>query len=173
MSVRIDVIDSARRDNGFLADQRRMHRNPVLCSGLADMILGVIERANGQPIERLRIFGHGGSAIQAVGGGVRPQRHDVIALDSNGNLHNRDLLVMLHGCFTQDALVQMHGCRVGRGWRGNLLVSLLANLWQVRVQAAYDSQYADRGDHFEGSQFVEADGRPGSLIPLLDTPIRH
>jgi hypothetical protein len=59
MPVRIDVIDSTRRDNGFLAGQRRIHQNPVLCTDLATMVMGVIDRANGQAIERLRIFGHG------------------------------------------------------------------------------------------------------------------
>lgn len=168
MSIHIDVIDSSRRDNGFLNDQRRIHRNPVFCSDLADMVLGVIERANGQPIDRLRIFGHAHGGLQATGGGTRPQAHQMIAVNENGQLHNNYLLSMLVGCFTPDAVVQMHGCRVARGWQGTTLVYLLANLWRVRVQAAYDSQYADQGDHFEGSQYLEADGRPGSLTPLLD-----
>lgn len=168
MSVQIDVIDSSRRDNGFLTDQRRIHRNPVFCSNLADLVLGVIERANGQMIERLRIFGHGRGGLQATGGGTRPHAHQIIAVNNSGQLHNSDLLSMLVGCFTPDALVQMHGCRVAGGWRGTLLVYLLANLWHVRVQAAYERQVADRGDHFEGSQYLEADGRPGSLTPLLD-----
>lgn len=168
MPVRIDVIDSARRDNGFLEDQRRLHRNPVLCSDLATMIMGVIERAGGQPIERLRIFGHGRGGLQAVGGGTRPQAHQLIAVEDNGNLHNNYLLSMLCGCFTPEALVQLHGCRIAQGWRGTLLIYQLANLWRVRVQAAYERQVADRADRFEGAQYIEADGRPDSLTPLLD-----
>ena len=168
MPVRIDVIDCTRRDNGFLNNQRRVHSNPVFCSDLATMVMGVIDRANGQQIDRLRIFGHGHAGHQFVGGGTHAQAHQLIAAYENGELHNRDLLSMLRGCFTADALVQLHGCRVARGTRGNLLVYQLAHLWQVRVQAGYDRQFADRGDHFEGSRYLEADGRPGSLIPLLD-----
>jgi len=168
MPVRIDVIDCTRRDNGFLNNQRRVHSNPVFCSDLATLVMGVIDRANGQQIDRLRIFGHGHAGHQFVGGGTHAQAHQLIAAYENGELHNRDLLSMLRGCFTADALVQLHGRRVARGTRGNLLVYQLAHLWQVRVQAGYDRQFADRGDHFEGSRYLEADGRPGSLIPLLD-----
>jgi hypothetical protein len=172
MTVRIDVIDSSRRDNGFLEDQRRMHHNPVLCSDLPTMVVGVIERAGGQTIERLRIFGHGRGGVQAVGGGTRPQLHQLIAVNSEGNLYNAYLLSMLCGCFAESALVQLHGCRVARDWRGTLLVYHLANLWRVRVQAAYDRQFADRIDRFEGAKFIEADGTPGSPTPLLVHPAR-
>jgi hypothetical protein len=172
MTVRIDVIDMARRDNGFLADQRRMHRNPVLCSDLATLIMGVIERAGGQPIGRLRIFGHGRAGRQAVGGGTRPEPHQLIAIDENANLHNSYLLSMLCGCFAPNALVQLHGCRIAQGWQGTLLVYQLANLWRVRVQAAYERQIADPDDRFEGARYIEADGNPASMTPLLDHPIR-
>jgi hypothetical protein len=172
MSVRIDVVDCSRRDNGFLQAQRQVHRHAVLCSSLADMVLGVIERANGQLIERLRIFGHGRAGVQAVGGGTRAAAHQMIAVADDGNLYNRDLLSMLCGCFANNALVQLHGCRVARDWRGTLLVYLLAHLWRVRVQAAYDSQRADYSDRYEGVLYVEADGSPGSLTPLLDHRIR-
>ncbi len=175
MPVQIDVVDEAvHPDNGFLVDQRRWHPNAVHSHDVMSLVQGVLGRATSDTISRLRIFGHGRSGQQGVGGGIQtghPQVSQRIGVDSladplPGALWNRGVLAALCGRFTPDALVELHGCHVGARWAGEILCWQLAQLWQVRVRAGIADQVADAHDRFEGRFYVEADGRPGTLQPL-------
>lgn len=160
-TVTIDCVDSSTTDNGFCQAQRRFHPQAVLTNSVRSLVSGVINRAGYKKISRLRIFGHGNKGLQAVGGGQRPDfATQVIYVDNGGNLIPRGLLALLCGRFAPNALVQLHGCDVAAGgWsKGLRLLQRLCDLWDVRVQAALVDQYADAGDRFEGTYYIEADG---------------
>lgn len=178
MPVQIDVVDSTvRPDNGFLADHRRAHPRAVRSHDVLSMVLGVLARAADQPISRLRIFGHGRQGQQNVGGGTLPDVTEAMFVEPNvqpsrgrpapGELWNRGILQMLNGHFTPDAIVELHGCRVGTHWEGSILLWQLSQLWRVRVRAGLARQVSDAADRFEDSSYVEGDGRPGALQPIV------
>ncbi len=159
MSVNIDVVDSSRRDNGFLVDERRLHPHAISCHDVASLVNGVLRRAGTESIARLRIFGHGHDGLQAVGGGTRPSAVQYIAIDNSGELMNRTTLSLLCGHFAAGAIVQLFGCRVARAY-GELLLWELARLWQVRVQASNVRHDADPHDRFGSGHIREANADP-------------
>ncbi len=165
MPVRISVVDSFQNDRVLQTD-RRAHPNAVLSSDVGSFVAGVLVRANGQPIERMRIFGHGRNGQQNVGGGTHPTIQQVLTTDDSGALYHRAILSMLCGCFTPDAIVELHGCRVSQGGWGSLLLVGLGNLWRVRVRAGSVRQFHDRRDRIEGNYF-EWDGSPNAQSHIM------
>jgi hypothetical protein len=166
MPIRIQTIDASSNDHGQLARARSNHRNAILTNCTLDVVIEALRRAGEDLIEQIDIIGHGHPGQLNVGGGVSPEAHQVIAIDENGRLFNRNILSMLCGHFTSNAVVRLHACRVAQGWRGELLLFNLADLWRIRVQGGLVTQFPDRRDHFEGTHFVEANGAPNNLEPL-------
>jgi hypothetical protein len=156
--VNVDVVDRTS-DNGFNAKQLEINQGAVIAPDVRRMVNCIIYRAGNKKVARLRIFAHGNTGMQAVSGGQTPSWDQVVAVNNAGNLVNQDHLKLLTGYFAADGLVQLHGCLVGSGWKGQALVKALAALWNVRVQAALVNQFADKANAFEGSHYVEADGR--------------
>ncbi len=166
MSFRICTIDASSNDHGQLARARNNHRSAILTNCVLDLVIGVRQRAGNNRLEQLDIIGHGHPGQLNVGGGVRPDAHQVIAIDKSGRLFNYDILHMLCGSFAENAVVRLHACRIAQGWMGELLLYRLADLWKVRVQGALVTQFPDNADRFEGRLYIEADGTPNSLEPL-------
>lgn len=166
MPVQIHTIDASSNDNGQLARARTNHREAVLTNCVLDVVVGILQRVGDSLIDRLDIIGHGHPGQLNVGGGVCPAAHQVIAFDKSGRFYNRDILALLCGRFAPNALVRLHACRLAQGWRGELLLFQLADLWQVRVQGALVTQFPDRSDRFEGRYYVESNGTPGVFAPL-------
>jgi hypothetical protein len=164
----INVIDKAGDYNGHLFVQWLVHWRPVLARNVEDMVDGIIARAKTlATIELLRLFGHGSPGDQGMGCGMSAGTAATnIAVDGTGKLNNQKKLLLLKPYFAKGAVVQLHGCEVGAGSAGRQLLTLLADLWDVRVQAAIFTQYPNLfQDEFEGS-YWEADGSGGGT-PVL------
>jgi hypothetical protein len=156
----INVIDKTGDHNGHLLLQWLFHWKPVLARNVADMVDGVITRAGKLgTIRILRIFGHGRPGRQGMGAGQSYGTSDTVI--AAGASRTNPALARLTPYFARGAVVQLHGCNVGVGWEGQYLLQKLAGLWNVRVQAAIDTQFPNLFvDEFEGS-YWEADGSGG------------
>jgi hypothetical protein len=171
MAIDIDVVDvNTTCDNGFLLRQRHLHPFAVPSNSVVNMVKGILFRAGKEQIRKLRIFGHGRSGQQGVGGGIQSR---IVNLDQRlgvdpitGALWHRPILVQLCGRFTDDAIIELHGCHVGAGMMGEIFCLQLAQLWRVCVRAALSRQFADSRDRFEGRSVLEADWRSHSLNPI-------
>jgi hypothetical protein len=166
MPVHIHTIDASSNDHGQLARARNIHRNAILTNCVLDVVTGIIQRVGDSRIDRLDIIGHGHPGQLNVGGGTCPQAHQVIAVNDDGRLFNRNILALLAGRFAENAVVRLHACRLAQGWKGEALLYQLAELWRIRVQGALVTQFPDRHDRFEGRNYTEANGAEGNLEPL-------
>jgi hypothetical protein len=171
MGIRIVVIaDTAydNADNGFLDDQAKLHPGAIRSLSVSDMVAKVLARAGSASIDVLQIFGHGSAGAQWVAGGFGGGTQDTTRIRAQairftgGFLQDRALLMRLTGRFTTGGtpsnpkgLVELHGCSVGKTSAGQGLARMLAELWDVRVRAGMDLQYADAGDTYEGG-YIEA-----------------
>jgi hypothetical protein len=163
MPIHIHTIDASNNDNGLLARARHNHQDAILTNCVLDVVVGILQRVGDNRIDRIDIIGHGHPGQLNVGGGTRPESHQVIAINENGYLFNRNILALLCGHFVPNALVRLHACRLAQGWRGELLLFSLADLWQIRVQGGLATQFPDCHDRFEGRMYFESNGTPGNL----------
>jgi len=172
MGITINVISDTtydKTDSGHLDEQAKLHPGAIRSLTVSDLVAKVTARAGSTPIDVLRIFGHGTAGVQWVGGGSgvagSPDTFRIRAQAirfTGGFLQDRALLMRLTGRFTAGGtptnpkgLVELHGCSVGTTSVGQGLTRMLAELWNVRVRAGMDLQYADAGDTYEGS-YIEA-----------------
>lgn len=155
--MNIDVVDSANgSDNGHINEQRLLHPNAVFAGDVGQMVDRILNRLGSGSITRLRLFGHAAAGEQGMGNSehtVKP--YQLIQIDAQGNLTNRDQLIRLRGHFAANAVVELHGCNVALNHRGRELLRQLSALWNVRVRGGVDVQDSDARDRFEGP-IVEA-----------------
>ena len=164
----VTCIDRSWDYNFHLMWQKVFHAgNYWAVNSVAEVVGGVIQqvgRNNFNSVAKLKIFGHGWPGNQRVGGGQSTpiQLAQVIGIDGQtGSLKNQAFLALLKPYLQRDGVVQLHGCRVAEGPLGKSLLFALANLWDCRVQAAFDTQYPDIfEDDFEGN-YYEYDGGAG------------
>jgi hypothetical protein len=166
MGMQIDTVadtvwDLMQVDNGVLSQQLKLHPRSLKTLALSDWVMQIETRLGTTKCDLLRVFGHGNSGLQTVGGGHGvPDNPDFTRfrgqalMMASGELNSRKLLQRLTGRFSPTARVELHGCLVGSGAAGRKLVFELARLWRVPVRAAYDYQKADAAFAYEG-KFIE------------------
>jgi hypothetical protein len=166
MPFHIHTIDASSNDNGQLRRARNNHPHALLTNNIQDLIRLIHQQIRDQQIEQLDIIGHGHPGQINIGGGVRPRVEQVIAVDDWYQLYNAEILSMLCGKFAPKAIVRLHACRLAQGMRGEMLLFNLAQLWRVRIQGAFVTQFPDRADRFEGRYYREVNGTPENLEPF-------
>jgi hypothetical protein len=140
----------------------RIHPNAIQTWSVIHFIDRVRFTARPGQIDLLRVFGHGTDGEQNVAGGFHGKVED-IARDADccimflgGLVLNKwERLQTLRDRFSSSGSVQLHGCHTGRGAKGRSLCLALARLWNVPVSAAYEPQFPDNADAFEG-KFITA-----------------
>jgi hypothetical protein len=157
------------------ADIRRAGGQPSLvgymCNGIGQLIQELASRMS-EPGEvvLLRFYGHGASAAMGISdgtGSVRIGRRRVYLDDSDMSsltpgtvAAGAAQLATLTPYFKVYSSVELHGCKVARGRNGRQLVQQLANIWQVPVSAALNTQLAGGTStfRFEGPVFTAFPG---------------
>jgi hypothetical protein len=134
-----------------------------MSNGLHEMKNRIISTASPFSIKALRIFGHGGPGWQNVAAGTSDSSR--CSHDSAITASALQNLAVLGPYFDTNARVELRGCSVA-GDRGRM-ISALAQLWKVRVQAAT----CDQKGLLEWYSVVEA--RPGfsGLFPITPVPL--
>lgn len=133
-------------------------------STVHDLVETVIENANGRPLGRVTINGHGSAGIQAVG-------YEEIGFPLSPLA--RTELVRLKGLFDEKSgELILHGCGVGAGPAGEYLLAELSQLIGVKVSAATGYQFPLLGRILFGST-VTATPTPDRManISVDDSPI--
>jgi hypothetical protein len=160
--MNITVVDSTKMDRLMITD-RRMHPNAIVVKSVADMVNQILQRLGNQQIESLQIFGHGASGEAAVADSATTMASgQIIGLDRNGRLENRVQLIRLQNHFAHGAVVTLQGCQIGSRHAGRELIRQLAHLWNVRIRAGAEDQFADSADAIEGPiiEAVPNNGHP-------------
>ena len=130
----------------------------------AEMVQGVLARANGRKIDKLTFIGHGHAGAQRVG------THAV--MNDSMTAAERAELAKLAPHFAANAEVILDGCSVGAGTSGEKLLIDLATLWNVRVRAGLTQQMWMPG--IEGSSNVATPGHDGKSAEVKrDTSMFH
>lgn len=113
-----------------------------MSNGITYMVDKVIEIAGSNKIEILAFWGHGGSGSMGLSRGEESDRNSDWAGISIYNVESsRSTLERLKNYFAPNAIVELRGCDVASGWRGQALLTALANIWKVRVRAGASTQY--------------------------------
>jgi hypothetical protein len=164
MGINIDLVADTNydgADNGVLEDFAKYAPAAIPVLTVRNAVNTLLDVSGILKMDRLRIFGHGQPGAQWVGAGFGSgdpdfHRMNAQAIRFEGTaLKDRDLLAQLVGRFTPGGLVELHGCSVGVTRLGEGLTRALAQLWNVRVRAATEAQFADEEVKYEGG-YIEA-----------------
>jgi hypothetical protein len=99
---------------------------------LEGMVDSILEDADGHPIRRLIIEGHGFEGAQFISDDAAIGWYYTLRRRARA----RQTLARLRDAFASDAEVLLKGCNVGGGPSGEALVRDLADLWDVQVRAS-------------------------------------
>jgi hypothetical protein len=134
-----------------------------MSNGIHEMKNRIISTAPLFSVTALRIFGHGGPGWQNVAAGTSDSGQ--CSHGSAVTVNALQNLAVLGPYFDTYARVELRGCSVARD--GGRMISALAQLWKVRVQAAT----SDQKGLLEWYNVVEA--RPGfsGLYPITPVPL--
>ncbi|MDH3528976.1 MAG: hypothetical protein OEQ28_05390 [Acidobacteriota bacterium] len=164
----IDMVDGAgkyQKEDLIRMGYKHFVELTLMSNGLMEMKNRIIKTAVSQSIKVLRIWGHGGPGVQNVSLGTCDpgnKEHGMSAITIN-NLNN---LIQLGPYFAPNARAELRGCSVAND-KGRMM-SALARLWQVRVQAT-------TLDKLEGHLFWDkiVEARPGvkTLFPVNPIPL--
>ena len=134
-----------------------------MCNGLQEMQRRIASLASYNSIKVLRVFGHGGPGWQNIAAGTRDSGRcgEESAIKSEA----LDRLAGLLFHFAPGARVELRGSSVSSD--GGAMISALAQLWKVRVQAAK----TDQEGLLSWNNVIEA--RPGmsGLFPVTPVPL--
>jgi hypothetical protein len=173
--MEINVVDVS--DRALLKPALQLQRlgqtviesNRTVSNAVGVMVKDVISAAGCQgSISVLRIYSHGNEGIFNIAGGVISGEDDGNAIAVSNIKQLEPDLSRLAPYFAPQARVELQGCLVGKGTDGEKLLSELARLWHVRVQAT-TSETSVAAVQFTGS-VVEAHPS-GGLTCAPATPI--
>jgi len=154
---KVSITFVSNGDDGIMALERLLNPGAVApapgrsAGTFAEMVQGVLARANGRKIDKLTFIGHGHAGSQRVGTRA--------AMNDEMTAADRAELAKLAPHFAANAEVVLDGCSVGAGTSGEKLLIDLATLWNVRVRAGLTQQMWLPG--IEGSSNVATPGRNG------------
>ena len=168
-----DRVGLAARNT--LVAQKKKHVIELhgMSNGVTQMVAKILKEAedSSSMVDKLAIWGHGGSGSVGVSRGTESARNvdwagiDIENLidttkDSEGaekGKKMRDTLRRLWDVLSYSAIVELRGCDVAKGVRGQQFLMVLASIWEVPVRAGAVTQY---GPTF-GWAGVVHEARPG------------
>jgi hypothetical protein len=158
----IDIDYIANTPDVVMVIERLFTIGEVTGSNVFDMIEGILAKAQGRPIRRLTITGHGSPGSQEIG--------------TSGSLHNvmgpseKRALGKLHAHFSPDAEVVLHGCEVAGGTAGEQLLVTLSQIWGVPVRGGVAPQRGLPG--LEGNEVLaQPDAERGAKVRHFSSPL--
>ena len=122
-----------------------------------------------KPIQKMRLYGHGGPGIQGMGRGDWSQTTDRMAAHTYDAISYANIdslypdIAALGRCFADDGVLEFHACSVGAGTEGDRLLNKTARYLGRSVFAGIQLQYSMGGatpnqathrrwdTHFEGN----------------------
>ncbi len=134
-------------------------------NGVGLLVSRIVQAGRTKQLGLLRIFGHGGSAMQMIsagrGGMPGGAAEHAAALTPAITRRMRPELKRAAAAFRSYGSAELHGCRVADGPMGRLLLKDLADEWGVPVTAAVDRQRVGGGMtlRFEGRTVTAFPGR--------------
>ncbi len=138
-----------------------------MSNGVGQMIEDIIQRAAIGNLNVLRIWSHGGPGMQNVSAGASGSGAVHWASISVANIGQiSDTLGRLTFYFAPHARAELRGCNVAQGASGERLLSQLARIWAVTVQAGTIVQTTGRWS----GPVVQADPY-GNLSSVTGSPV--
>jgi hypothetical protein len=164
----IDMVDGAgkyQKQDLIKLGYKHFIELPLMSNGLLEMKNRIVQIAGAHSINVLRVWGHGGPGIQNVSLGARypSQTGNGLSSITYNNLHN---LTELGPYFALNARVELRGCSVAND-QGRMM-SALATLWQVRVQATTEHKVMG---HLYWAKIVEARPNTSGLFRITPIPL--
>jgi hypothetical protein len=193
MGLKIDIVDKHWNKEH---DRDGFVKHKVIVGTVAEAVTKIqklLKKHKGEKISRLRFFGHGMPGTQLVGVRTHDAKGNDVVVDESKvkpsmirmgskppTLLNQGELAKLSGAFETEkgfwdsltstappAVVELRGCSVGGGDMGKKLIKTLAQLWQVAVRAAEDTQQSgdkDTTNDWEGDVYQSVNGKNPELL---------
>jgi hypothetical protein len=167
--MNIDVVAHGSERDAAILTAANMLTGELRCNSVPELVSNVLDRAAGNPINRLRLFAHGNEGIIACGHApaelsLRSQlehieRHQAIyiAVFHHRGIHpdgrveesfpilNEDVLARLRPSLRGSGYVELHVCYVARGRLGRRLLTELERIWGCRVYGSALAQVPGGG----------------------------
>ena len=130
-----------------------------MSNGVTHMVSKIIEEAGDSMIDTLAIWGHGGPGSVGISRGQASVHNaDWAGIDIENLIEKttdreeeklqkkrmRSTLRKLWNVLNWDAVVELRGCSIASGVRGQVLLTALANIWEVPVRAGNVDQYGPK-----------------------------
>ncbi len=128
----LDCVDATGTDETMLTFRQRLP-GAIPMNSVGQFVRSVENRLGAGSLNRLRIFGHGGSGVQVLGGGRRPPHWYNVIQVVGDSVTGADELQRLKSRFAARGWAELHGCSVAHGEPGRQLLTRLAHLWGVPV----------------------------------------
>lgn len=154
-----DTVGLAARNT--LVAQKKAHVIELngMSNGVTHMVSKIVEEAGDSLIDTLAIWGHGGPGSVGISRGETSVHNaDWAGIEIENLLERttdseeeklrkrkmRSTLRKLWNVLGWNAVVELRGCKVGQGVRGQVLLTALANIWEVPVRAGDVDQYGPK-----------------------------
>jgi hypothetical protein len=154
----------AGTNDSVMAIDRALTFGEVVGHNAHEMVEGIIAKANGHPIGKLTLTGHGRGGSQQIG--------EKSSLSVRMSAEEKRDLARLKPLFASNAEVVLHGCEVASDQSGEKLLRELAIMWGVPVRAAVPYQRLTPG--LEGTEKrAIPDGHGGATLETSESSLNE